>query len=447
MTNPILPSRPMILAMVSGGQPPMRVNLNPGLQRMVSEYSRPMVSRVGAAAFVKIDGPLMNDTGWLYDSVECLTHGGVCAVLGELESDPTVATIVLDLNCGGWGVNGSSDTLTTLERVGKSKRLMAFVHDGAFSGGVWMACMCEEITSTPTGMIGSIGSMMLAYDSSEAYKEMGVEPVVVASDPDKASGWPGVPISETTRASWQRSIDVHTTAFFAAVSTARGVPTEAIAAMKAHSFDAADALANKLIDRIENIDVYKARVGSLPPMVTTKKGATPPQTAPQARKERTMDFATLTVADLKTNAGTLVAQIETEAVNKAVKSLEDADKAPATFDALSANFGDDAAFILQCQKDKLSISDATAKYIGKLKAENATQATALEAANKKDRREGDDTITPSGGDGGKAKFEDMVRTTALKDSVPLSQAVYRVGKARPDLRKEWADRGSPVITA
>lgn len=366
---------------------PERKDLPGLLNEYIARNTGPMVSRVGGSAILRIDGPLMNEVGWLYESMECLTHGAVSAALKAAAADASVHTVCLDLQCPGWGVEGSSDTIAALMAVkAAGKRLIAYIHDMAASGGMWMAALCDEVSVSPSGWAGSIGSIILTYDSSEAYAKMGVTPVVVASTPEKAMGYPGVAISDEWKARMQRVIDLHQADFVAAVVAGRGVDAQSVINLKAAMLAGPDAVAAKLADQIETPDAWLRRVGELQPKSQARGAAAPSQRAGIGARHNgstRMDFDNLTVADLRANCGQLVREIEQAAVDRERAEVARTAALPAGYPDLKANFGGDAAFIVECQENAYTLAQAHTAYAAKLRADlAAAQKVAGEAANK-----------------------------------------------------------------
>lgn len=423
-----------------GGSP---ADLTPALQRLVNEYAAPSVRRVGTAAFVRVDGPVMIDPYWFYDSIECLTHQALSRSIDELAADPTVATIVLDLQCPGWGVEGSSDTLGAIARARRSKRVAAFVHDCAASGGAWMAAACEEISATPTSWFGSIGSLIPLYDYSELFAKAGIEPKF-AKDPDgKGGGYPGVPVTDEFLATLQEVVSQHAADFYAFVGAARGIAPEKVRALNAAMLTHRDALAAGLIDRVETLEQFERRVSALPPKTVTTAGQPAP---PSNRKDRTMEFKDITIADLKAQRSDLCEALAAEGASAAAR---EAGK-PATYAQLKSAFAGDAEFIVEAQEKALTMEQAHAAYALRLRAQLADAGkraadTEAKAADLEKKSKGPGKAVepvsfgaPTPGGGAEHPFMAAVNTLRAADkNLTLHDAMARAQKADPAAHADY----------
>lgn len=445
------------LAILAGHEPrlatslPGRDQLHASAEEYIRKATAPGVKRRGNAAILRLDGPLMCETDWLYEWGYCLTHEALAETLMSLEADRSVATVVLDMHCAGWGVSGSSQTKEALARFKASgKRLIAYGRDLIASGGVYMATYCSEVSLSPTAMMGSIGTLILGYDTSAAYAENGIRPVVIASDADKAVGYPGVAYTQTAIANLQRMVDVDSAEFFAAVAAARGISVEDIRAMKAGIFGAGDALALKLADRIESPEEFFSRIAALPPAGSSRSGARFPSNTSTGgnRQEKRMEieFEKLTAADLRAKCGALIGEIEKSAADAAVKAEQARAAAPATYGQLKEAFPGDAAFIVDCQDKGLSLGECHKAYAAKIRTELAA-ATArigeLEKAGQK-KTEGEEPLTAGGAapaQTGKHPFHAAALALAAEKKIPLHQAIGQLAASDPKGYREFVAAG------
>jgi signal peptide peptidase SppA len=446
------------LADILAGHEPRLVgvhDLPPATGEWVRRVTAPAVTRQGAAAVVRLDGPLMNEPGFVSNWGLCITHEAFAAECGKLEQDASVSTVVLDMHCPGWGVFGSSQSINAVERLkAAGKRVVAYGRDLVASGGTWLAALCDEVVLSPTAMIGSIGTLAIVYDTSKMFEDMGVSPVVLASDPDKACGAAGVPITETWKQNQQRMVDEHSRDFFEAVSKGRGIPVASIAAMKAGMYGPRDAVAMKLADRVEDYDDFLAGVARV-------KQSGRAAGAPVARKDMSMTES-MNEAGLRAAHGPVIQSIESTAraagKAEAQQEAEASAKAPATFDQLLAAFGDkDMAFIAQCQKDKVTLAAAYGKRIGALEASVAAaeqKATAAEtklaeAQKGKAPAQGGAAVPFNGQAAGEAvkDFQDAVQAVMAKDKCNLAVATHRASQTHKDLHAQWKAAGCPALAA
>jgi ClpP class serine protease len=189
---------------------------------------------VGTVAHVPVSGPISFGGGffaWLFGM--CDTEG-LAQSLYEAAGDGMVGTVLLDIHSPGGDTFGMSDLLAACDAVkAAGKRLVAIVHDSAFSGAYWLACRCDEIYLTESAMLGDIGAYLMLEDSSEQFRAEGRRRILVASTPLKGAGMPGLEVSEVQIASLGSPIERIHEAFVADVAAGRGVSVETVEAWAA----------------------------------------------------------------------------------------------------------------------------------------------------------------------------------------------------------------------
>lgn len=458
------------------GKAPGISDITPGTRAFVRSASTPDVRRVGTAAYVRIDGALMDDVGWLYDWGCCLTHRSVADEILRQAADPTVATIVLELNCPGWGASGCTTTLDALRTARASKRLVALVNSGAFSGGMWMASECEEVSIVPEGRIGSIGSIIHSVTDEAFMAKQGFTPEVIASHPDKACGYPGVPWTDSFREMQRAIVAEHTATFFADVAAGRGLTVKAVEAMHAHYYAAKEAVRLRLADRIETASQHESRIGALAPRTggpAARVAAPSPPPSPQPEpvinpapspdgedpedpedastaQGDPMDLSKLTLDQIRQGNPTLLKQMEEEASAKTAQEVAAAiaakDSAPASFARLKEIYGDDATGVVRAMEGKMTEAQAREDHARSLRDQlTAANARAAEAEKKAKSTTGVPPVTESGaaspgaagGPGAQHEYMRQVNATVEQTKCSLAEAMRIVARRSPELHRDY----------
>ena len=195
--------------------------------RLVERFSAsrsPAGSRGRSIATVKIRGAISQR-----DSMLTAVFGGTSTVAVQIAvrqaaSDPSVATIVLDIDSPGGGVYGVAELADVIARAARSKRVVAVVNSLAASAAYWIASQASEIVVTPGGEVGSIGVYTVHRDVSAAADKAGVKNTIIKAGRHKAEGSPYSPLAADARAALQKRVDEYYTMFVSAVAKGRRVP-------------------------------------------------------------------------------------------------------------------------------------------------------------------------------------------------------------------------------
>lgn len=424
--------------------------LHPRVRESVREWSKVDASRRGNAAVLRVDGPLMSDESWIWEGMPAIAYSALASAINEAAADQGVATIVLDIHCPGGGAWGWADLVASITAARASgKRIVAYAHDLSTSIGYWLACLCDEIAAGPCAMVGHIGTIIAAYDDSKYFEELGILPAMIASDPEKAVGYPGVPKSDAWRTTMQRIVDEHFGEFVGAVAKARAISESDVRGLHAAVLCAADAKDRGLVDSIESPDAFFARVASLPPKAQSK----PPQkgTGPNARAKgnNVMEYADITLADLKAQRPDLVSQVEAQTRAEEAKRADQ----PATYAQLKAIWGNDAAGIVASQEAGQTESQARAAQVKALgeklaaseKAVGELTAKVAEFEKKAGARQGEDPVPPSangvnvGGAAAEHEFMTAVKAEMKSTDCKIGEAIARCAGRNPAMHKAYIE--------
>jgi len=430
--------------------------LNPEFRNYIRRSSTPEVRRLGNAACLRIDGPVMDDEGWCWESSFALTHASIAASLDALTADRAVREIWLEMDCPGWTSTSCGLTLEAIQRAAAVKPIRTRITGMAASGGYWMAACSSQISIAPEGAAGNIGTLLMRYDTSEAMKLAGIKPVAIASDPDKACGYPGVPLTETFLAAEQRRVDAIQQAFVGAVTASRRITPESVAALKGHLLAAPDAKAAGLVDLIETQQQWEARVSALPSSSTAGNPDVPhasPSPRAQQPKETPMDLSKLTAADLRQHNPTLLEAIQQEARQATLQASATAAAAPATFAQLKELYGEDAASIVVSQAAGHTLAQAREAMTATLQKTVTAQAGTIKELQAKIGSAAHEGATPvstappagnggGGGGGGEHEFMAKVRQHMEQNKTTVERSMAEIASQNPDLHRRYCAEAS-----
>lgn len=191
---------------------------------------KPIISVENGVATISISGPLMRKPS-LYMQVigEATDFLEIEAAIAQAGNDPSVKTVMLDVDSPGGTVNGTAECAAAIAELAKKKFVYAYTGGMMCSAAYWLASQCNAIYCTSSASVGSIGVILAFADVSKMYADMGVKMEVLTSGKHKGAGTPGTSLSDEQRELLQARIDEMGADFRAAV-TARGrkIPADAM---------------------------------------------------------------------------------------------------------------------------------------------------------------------------------------------------------------------------
>ena len=167
-----------------------------------------------------------------------------------------VQAVFLDIDSPGGTVSGTPELAQAVADLSKSKYVYAFSGGQVCSAAYWVASQCDAIYVTPSARVGSIGVILPVVDSSEAYKQAGLNVEVFAAGKYKSTGMPGVALTDDQRA-WLQSDVEEIAADFRSAVLARGrlIPAEA---MEGQTLSARKAMRYNMAGTVKSRDAALA---------------------------------------------------------------------------------------------------------------------------------------------------------------------------------------------
>lgn len=138
-------------------------------------------------------------------------------------ADPTVDTIVLDINTPGGAVTGTPEAADAVFKAAKKKNVVGIINPLCASAGYWIGSQCTKLIAVPSADVGSIGVFMCHYDFSAALADAGIKPTFIKAGEYKTEGNSMEPLTDAARAFYQSEVDKTYDDFLKAVARGRGV--------------------------------------------------------------------------------------------------------------------------------------------------------------------------------------------------------------------------------
>ena len=215
---------------------------------------------------ITVAGSLVNRGAWIGANSGLVSYEGIKHQLGVAAADPKVRSIILDMSSPGGEAIGALETADAVRAVAAIKPVVAVVNGMAASAGYAIASGATEIVTTPTGVAGSIGVIMVHADYSEALADEGIKPTIIFAGAHKADGNSMQPLPDSVRADLQAEIDAFDQHFLSTVALGRGERLSAEMARKteARVFIGAAAVEAGLADRVGSFESVLAELSRAP---------------------------------------------------------------------------------------------------------------------------------------------------------------------------------------
>lgn len=169
-------------------------------------------------------------------------------------ADPNVLAIALLVDSPGGMVSGCFELADKIYDARSEKPIRAFASDHAYSAAYALASAAETIVVTRSGGVGSIGVVTVHVSFEKAYEKAGIKLTFITAGEGKADGNSAEDLPKAVKDRIQVRIDKIYGVFTSTVGKHRGMDVDTIVALKAYTYDADDALENKLADRIGALD-------------------------------------------------------------------------------------------------------------------------------------------------------------------------------------------------
>lgn len=187
----------------------------------------------------------------------------VSKALRESVVSGSVKAIILDIDSPGGEVMGITELHAEILKARRTKPVTAHVSGMAASAAFHLASAAQEITATPSALLGSIGVFGVHIDESKAMKDAGLSVTLKTAGKFKADATGLVPLSEEGEAELQRRVDESMSIMIRDIAKGRGMSASVVRKSfgDARVVEAKLALELGMIDRIETFDSALARAG------------------------------------------------------------------------------------------------------------------------------------------------------------------------------------------
>ena len=236
----------------------------------------------------------------------------VSKALREATASDSVKAIILDVDSPGGEVMGITELHAEILKARRKKPVIAHASGIAASAAYHLASAAQEITATPSAMLGSIGVIGVHIDESKAMEDAGLGVTLKTAGKFKADASGLVPLSEEGEEELQRRVDESYAIMIRDIAKGRGLSVSVVRKDfgDARVVESKLALELGMIDKIETFDSVLARAGS------GKAGA-----GGDTSSSRAEDAAVIVAAE-----GTSVEPVEPADVSRETKEQEERER-------------------------------------------------------------------------------------------------------------------------
>lgn len=257
--------------------------------KMHGNAERALAKKSGAVAIIPIVGVITPRLSFWEEmfGMRSANPALITAAATACANDPDVKAVILAVDSPGGNATGVEECATALRALREKKPIVAQVNGLCASAAYWLASSAEDISVTPTGMVGSVGAYMYHEDWSEAYAQAGVKPTYVQRGQFKTEWQQEVALTEEAKAHIQQMVDDVYTMFTESVATGRGVSLADVQGERfgeGRTFMAARAVERGMADRVRTFaDTLAALGGGASVEVRGARGRTVAQAERQLR--------------------------------------------------------------------------------------------------------------------------------------------------------------------
>lgn len=214
---------------------------------------------------LSVVGELVNRGAWIGANSGLVSYEGIKFQLERLGADPNVRNVILDIESPGGEAVGFEVAVDAVRKLSAEKPVYAVVNGMAASAAYALASGARRIFTSPTGVVGSIGVVMLHLDFSGMLEQDGVKPTLIFAGAHKVDGNPFEALPESVREDLQAEVFAFYDTFVQTVAQGRAGKTSAKAARdtEARTFVGRDAIDARLADDIgtfeQVLDALSAR--------------------------------------------------------------------------------------------------------------------------------------------------------------------------------------------
>ena len=220
-------------------------------QPWMAKY-RPYIVRDGML-IIPVKGVLLHDFPWQVGGW-ATGYEYIWQAYKRGMDDSAVKGIAIVGHSPGGEVAGCFEAVDRMYAKKGTKPVRGFAHEYMYSAGYAVISVCDTITVSKTGGVGSIGVVTSHVNMEKMLKDWGLEITFIHYGKHKVDGNPYQALSKDAKDRIQARINDLGEQFVALVARNRGMDAQAVRDTEALTFTASEAVENKLADYVGPLD-------------------------------------------------------------------------------------------------------------------------------------------------------------------------------------------------
>jgi signal peptide peptidase SppA len=234
------------------------------IQAKIGAAQQPQGSNGGAIAVLPVFGVISQRVDMMSAMSGGTSTEGFGRAFQQALSDPSVSSIILNIDSPGGSVYGVQELTDTIYAARGQKPIVAQANSLAASAAYWIASAADEIVVTPSGEVGSIGVIAVHEETSTLDERIGLKVTVMTAGKFKGEGNPYEPLSDDAKSAIEGRLQDYYGAFTSAVARGRGVSAADVRTGfgQGRVVGAQQAVKLGMADRVATLDETIARLAN-----------------------------------------------------------------------------------------------------------------------------------------------------------------------------------------
>jgi signal peptide peptidase SppA len=221
------------------------------MQSATPRQSEGRMSRNGAVAVLPLHGPIFPKANMMTEFSGATSLEEWVGELRQLVADESIGSIILDVDSPGGMSSMVAEAMAEVRAARAVKPVYAVAHTMAASAAYGIASQATKMFSTPSGIVGSVGTYFVHSEEFKRRQAQGITDTVIKSDRLKA--YDIEPMTAESHAAFQEWITDMNSWFVGGIAEGRGIDVETVqqtygegkvfAADRAHSMGLIDGIA------------------------------------------------------------------------------------------------------------------------------------------------------------------------------------------------------------
>lgn len=183
-----------------------------------------------------------------------MSYQEIKANFDQALNNPSIHTILLNINSNGGQVNGCFDLVDHIYNSRDVKDIIAISNESAYSAAYAIGSAAKKFYVTRTAGVGSIGVIALHADMSEKLKNEGIKYTAIKAGKYKDDSSPYKPLSEPARSGIQEKVYDTYHLFVNTVARNLNIDPEILYSTEARTYTGQKAVELGLADKVTTYD-------------------------------------------------------------------------------------------------------------------------------------------------------------------------------------------------